>query len=398
MNVVIVIARVKTNETEPLKRTLEQINSSIHDNPYIRFDDDRYTHFARWIVFETPGSRPRLLYMSVFDGDLGSYIAEVVRVSPGLDAIWGHCEGYTGPGDFLRFIQTYSMPAQAPFYAFRAETLQSIRTKTAIRQQIERLVDLRNAANPNEQGLHALIAGLLHAYRPSWLQGLRTAITTLLHNAFETTRAMIMAVIVKGASWLGQQGENMNFPRVSDACVSPAEQTEANAHITALESLEDIFQQNQFTVIADIKPGQLWLLRLVFFLTTYTNRYGWPRGQIIGLYTIYTFHWVLIDDNKRLIGFSNYDGSMENYIGDFLDKFGTGLDVYFKTCKGYPEGGITDVPRFTSWVRQNQLVCQLYYSAYPGQNVLNILRDCEISETLSNRFDRAAVTEWLRRL
>lgn len=405
MDTVIVLARVKPGQAEPLKAVLTQINDlvdndHIDNNPYIRFDQDRYTHFARWIVFENPGHGQMLLYMSVHDGSLEDYIAEVVRTSPGLDVIWGHCEGYTGKAHFLAFVQANLQTPHAPFYAFRDETLASIRAKTGVRVWFEGLASLGDVTRLlAERRQEPFLDALEHAAGPPgpWRR-LRATLATLLANCFSGLRAGLAWIAVTGSSWFGQLGENPNFSRVTDTWAPAAQQERANWQVTQLEAIENIFQQNQFTVLARIKPGYLWLLKLVLFLTTYVNRYLWPVGQITGLYTIYTFHWILINNGRYVIGFSNYDGSMENYVGDFLDKFGTGLDAYFKNCVGYPDGGIRQVPQFLSWVRQNQLYCQLYYSAYPHQNVLNILRDRQISDPLARRFSRDAVIQWLRQL
>ncbi|WP_261556957.1 hypothetical protein [Frankia tisae] len=78
------------------------------------------THFARWLVIDDlvyqgpPQVREHLkssylIFVSNFDGPLGSYIDAIARLMPvEADAIWGHCVGYPGAADptaFAGFVQ-----------------------------------------------------------------------------------------------------------------------------------------------------------------------------------------------------------------------------------------------------------------------------------------------------
>jgi len=55
-------------------------------------------HIVRWVIFDND---TRLLFATNFDGDVEDYMRDfAVRAPDGIDAIWGHCEGYPGARDF----------------------------------------------------------------------------------------------------------------------------------------------------------------------------------------------------------------------------------------------------------------------------------------------------------
>ncbi|UFN47326.1 hypothetical protein LPC08_15000 [Roseomonas sp. OT10] len=55
-------------------------------------------HMVRWVIFDND---TRLLFATNFDGDVETYMRDFAERAPdGIDAIWGHCEGYPGARDY----------------------------------------------------------------------------------------------------------------------------------------------------------------------------------------------------------------------------------------------------------------------------------------------------------
>ena len=52
--------------------------------------------------------------------------------------------------------------------------------------------------------------------------------------------------------------------------------------------------------------------------------------------TIHFARWVFLDDKKRLLFASNYDGSLESYMDDFINKVAWGINLVFSNGVGYP--------------------------------------------------------------
>ncbi|HYQ15365.1 MAG TPA: hypothetical protein VEQ58_06405, partial [Polyangiaceae bacterium] len=93
--------------------------------------------------------------------------------------------------------------------------------------------------------------------------------------------------------------------------------------------------------------------------------------------------------------FSNYDGSWEAYLGEFIDKAALGLTMIWTHTIWYPKTrflllqGAKDEEAFKSWTRAYQLPTQVWYSAYPSLSVGDVLKNAEIRELLGQPLDGA---------
>ena len=52
--------------------------------------------------------------------------------------------------------------------------------------------------------------------------------------------------------------------------------------------------------------------------------------------TIHFARWVFLDDKTRVLFASNYDGSHQSYMDDFINKVGWGLNLVFSNGVGWP--------------------------------------------------------------
>jgi uncharacterized membrane protein YphA (DoxX/SURF4 family) len=396
------MAEILPGREEPLRRVLEAIEADPRGNPYVRLGEDRLTHFARWVILPPArqGGAPRLLYAATHNGDRDGYYLEMARVSPGLDAIWGNCPGYPGRDRFLEFARGRYRRTLEPFYAFPYETVESLRAEIAIRRSIEAFLELGDVARYLERpGLAPLLDQLAALARPPSLwRRLGRCLGSVVRLIFGAVHQLLLRL----ALWLAQQytylGTERTISPVAPPPGTPEQRRREIEHELALEGFDNRFVQNQLTLYVTVIPRYLWRLRLAQFAGTFINRYGYPPGEIGGIFTIHAFHWVVIDGGRHGIFMSNYDGSMENYIGDFVDKLVWSLDAFFNNTVGYPPGGMRQVEWFSPWLLRNQLLCQVYYSAYPQETVLRILRDRQIADTLGQRFDLRRTEAWLAQL
>ena len=114
---------------------------------------------------------------------------------------------------------------------------------------------------------------------------------------------------------------------------TPAQQAE----VRAIRELEDKGVQNKMASLVILKEGWLttFVTRAVLFLfnilyrTVFTDL---TPGRLAGLHTIHFGHWTLLDlelstgrrrrrraSRRRVMFLSNYDGSWETYLDDFLE-------------------------------------------------------------------------------
>jgi hypothetical protein len=172
--------------------------------------------------------------------------------------------------------------------------------------------------------------------------------------------------------------------------------------LKALKRLEDHDVTNQFSAVGSVKPGRFrrWLARLVFWVADYACRQVANRGHLGRIQTIHFARWVFIDNYQRVIFASNYDGSHEAYMDDFVNKVAWGLNATFSHGVGWPhtgwllKRGARRELQFKYFQRRHHIPSQVWYKAYPGLTLADINRNHHIRQGL----ERGAVsnTEALR--
>jgi hypothetical protein len=165
---------------------------------------------------------------------------------------------------------------------------------------------------------------------------------------------------------------------------------------------EDRVDQNGLTHLVPIKPGwyRTFALRTMLMLVTALAVAGSLVGRLGGIETIHFARWVVLPD-RRLLFFSNYDGSWEAYLGHFIDKASMGLTMIWCNTQWYPKTrlllfkGARDEGAFKAWTRAHQVPTQVWYSAYPQLSVADVLRNARIRELLGGTLTPTSSAELL---
>ena len=124
----------------------------------------------------------------------------------------------------------------------------------------------------------------------------------------------------------------------------------------------------------------------------------------MGIPTIHFARWVLFDDNKRVLFFSNFDGSWQQYLGDFIDKSGWGLTSIFSNTTCFPKtrylfwGGAYDEEHFLAWSRNTELQTQVWYNAYPELGIKNVNNNSRIRSELFKNLSEKKAADFLKLL
>ena len=91
---------------------------------------------------------------------------------------------------------------------------------------------------------------------------------------------------------------------------------------------------------------------------------------------------MFIDDQRRLLFCSNYDGSLDSYMDDFINKVAFGLNLVFSNGIGYPRTDFLLCRRrartsrqFKYYLRRHQVPTQVWYKAYPGLTAADLARN-----------------------
>ena len=88
--------------------------------------------------------------------------------------------------------------------------------------------------------------------------------------------------------------------------------------------------------------------------------------------TIHFARWAFFDDKRRVFFVSNYDGSREAYMDDFINKVGVGPEPLFQQRARLSAHALADLrgarheQKFKHYQRRHQLPTQVWYKAFPG--------------------------------
>lgn len=152
-----------------------------------------------------------------------------------------------------------------------------------------------------------------------------------------------------------------------------------------------------------MKPGLIrnLTLRIVLWYIDNSAPYRSRPGFLGELGTIHFARWVLLPGTNKLLFFSNYGGSWESYLEDFVTKAHAGLTGVWSNTIGFPKtrnlfgGGATDGDRFKRWARRYQWATPFWYSAYPGLTTRRIRLNAAIRQGLASASTEDEASAWL---
>jgi hypothetical protein len=425
----LVVAPIRAGQESPLRALLHSMNAEpgLADPgnlivPFARFER---LHFVRLMLLDDAlqadlrihGEEPRrlptcLAFMGDCDGPAGTMLADLAeRAGPGLSRIFGHCEGFTRSADLLAWMRARTRPSAASFVNWVGRSVRQIGEESALQRALAARVPRRPLAAPGDaervrRELAAWIATEIGAGRlaltPEPPTPLGWRIEKLAHALAVPLVAIValpfLIVAAPFLAWLLRRRETED----PEFCPRPLA-----ADLETLQELEDRGITNQYTAIGAVKPGRFrrWLLTVLLVLTDYACKQIFTRGFLARVQTIHFAHWFFFDDKTRVVFLSNYDGSHQGYMDDFINKVGWGLNLLFSNGVGWPRtrwlvhGGSRIEQKFKYYQRRHQLPTQVWYKAYPGLALVELKRNHRIREGLEQAtMSDAQALAWLRLL
>jgi deferrochelatase/peroxidase EfeB len=168
---------------------------------------------------------------------------------------------------------------------------------------------------------------------------------------------------------------------------------------------ENRVMQNHMTGVSKIKPGRLrrFTLKLAFYIIGSLSAKFRP-GYLSDIGTINFARWVVLPGTDQLIFFSNYGGSWESYLEDFVTKAHEGLTGIWSNTEGYPKTstlffeGATAAEPFLRWARRQHRPTYFWYSAYPHLTTDRIRSNAAIRQGLAGASTEDEAKAWLANL
>ena len=423
-----ILATINPSGEAELRRLLASMNHEpgLLDplNALVPFGQFDRLHFARILILDdqtlndiTVYDLPRVdypTYLAILgdcDGPSDELLAEMVeRAGDGLRRIFALCDGYTPDIDLLTWIKSNNVSPAANYVNWVGRTVRQVGEEETLRQALEKFLQENSVSLRPMQPRQ--VRDVLKKFVATEEQSGRIILTPpeptplgwQLCNLLHLVGMPILLLIVSPLLLLALPFFLFQLRRCerSDPEIAPRVDP---AHANLLSSLEDHGVTNQFSAMGSIKPGLFRRLTIILVLEAidYTARHIFNRGRLARVTTIQFARWVFLDGKKRVIFASNYDGSLESYMDDFINKVSFGLNIVFSNGVGYPRtrwlllDGAKDEQTFKDYLRRHQMPTQAWYNAYPGLTALDKRRNALIREGLEKSWmTDSEIQEWLR--
>jgi hypothetical protein len=421
--------------------------------PFSRVDG---LHFARFAIVQDPDAKkssaaqpgaalPTLLVFSlVFDesSDGDDCLERLVAVArSNLDDVYAACAGYPGAGASASDVKVYLLAKNVePLLFYQGAggvTVRAVRESGDLRKRLEDELDrrmrvgaiaetpvsmaraLRATVSLGDPGAVSApldrLSSVARNWRTfAWIVEVFVAPAAVLLGVpfgvawrFGATPwhavivAFVPALALALAVFLHERADAARLVREPDVATAD--------HLEQVRDEEDHAVQNALTHLAIVKTGWLryWLVKYVFWVigrrVVLIDRF---EGSLGGIASIHFARWVQLDreqgsKRRRLLFLSDYDGSWESYLGEFVDRAATGLTAVWSNTENFPKTswvfgeGARDEQRFKDWTRNRQLKTPVWYTAYPDRTLDNVENDTQIAHLVASAKTAEEDTAWL---
>lgn len=408
-----IIVPIVPERLDALSALLHEIGNNISTTQTIRFRDLGMLHFASIVIFEADG--PILVFEASVDGDVNDFLDECTRSFPvGLHAIYQCCSGYASvqpDRDYLaRFLRTNLVPTFTFYAGAPLKTVVATRQEAQLHDRLQPYFDTLQGQGFMAQGLYK--RALDFAFNQPQLTFVRkvpeiTVGEWLIQNGAHVALATAVLLLLTALVLFGVKAVVVFFLYVVvlvlvilipfTAILRYHEKRDLESSVTpdthharAVARKEDHKVQNHLASITTIKKEwfRLWTLKAVLTVINAAARFYFNRGNLGGIPSIHFARWVIWQD-KYLIFLSNFDGSWEHYLGEFIDQAQRGLTAVWSNTIGFPRtkylawGGAVHEQKFKAYARNSQVYSHVWYNANPDLSVVNVWKNDFIRRRIS---------------
>ena len=407
-----------------LRRLLASMNKepglADPDNPLVPFGKITTLHFARFVVLvdktredlliygaPLPNAINSLAFLCDCDGTADTLRRDlVINAEAGLRQIFSFCESFQGSSDLLRWMEEHEQAAATTYNNWLGRTVLQVREEEALKKALDlRLQTITNrSARQVWEELRAFVANEKAGGRLSLTPPMQTPLRWTIENILNCVGVPLLLLLLSPILllYLPIFLVQLRIHELHDPVIAPRPTLE---HAKSLAFIEDRVITNQFSAYGNIKPGlfRRWTLVFLLFAVEYTTRHIYNRGFLARVNTIHFARWVFLDNRSRLFFASNYDGGLETYMGDFINKVAWGLNIVFSNGVGYPKtnwlvmDGAKDELTFKDFLRRHQLPTDVWYDATPGITALDMERNSRIRDGIEQQsITDDELSEWIK--
>jgi len=414
-----ILAPIAAGQLAPLRALLNTMTSLPgHADPandlvpFGRFDT---LHVARFVVLDDetlgdlkaygtsfPDAPVYLAFLGDCDGAAGDLLDALARdCGSGLRRIFSHCQGFVDDTDLRRWMDARNVGSATQYVNWIGRSVRQVREEAALHEALA--VKLRTIPTGAPREVRERLKSEAAADRAA-LTPLPPAPTAwVIADIADLVLGVIILLVLAPFLFLYAPFFLiiLRAREASDAVICPPPSL---AKMALIGSADDHDVTNAFSALGSLKPGLFRLTTVLFvlWLLNWANRHIYRRGRLARVGTIHFARWVLIDNNRRLLFASNYDGDLDSYMDDFINKAGFGLNLVFGNGVGYPRtkfligAGAGDEEDFKFFLRRHQLYTDVWYKAYPGLTTFDLARNADIRTGFERgEMSESDITQWL---
>ncbi len=410
-----ILAPINPGREPELRQLLASMNDApgrVNANntllPFAQFDT---LHVARLLIFDdqttgdvTVHGLPvqtyplQFAFLGDFDGEEDAFLAELAhRAAAGLRTLFACCEGFAPSIDLVDWMKQHRRPSIANYVNCRGRTVRQVHEEAALRTALEGYLASNAPAlrGLSAREIHAKLAQFVHTETSSGRLTLSAESATPLGwwitNKLHLLGLPLLLLLVSPLLLVVAPFYLLRLRHLekTDPEVCP---TVDQKYSEDLAHSEDHHVSNQFSAMGSLKPGLVRLLTTIGVLSTvnYAARHIVRPGRLGRIRSIHFARWVFLDRSRRMIFCSNYDGSVESYMDDFINKTGFGLNASFSNGIGYPRTnwlvleGCADERKYKEFLRRHTIPTQVWYKAYPGLTAIDLERNTRLRRGLES--------------
>ncbi|WP_028981325.1 hypothetical protein [Sporocytophaga myxococcoides] len=383
-------------------------------------------HFFRWFLITGENivldefdiaSKPDLeksylVFSMNYDGDKDTVLLNLYKLLESfIDKIYSLCYGYTSESDsqaFLCYIKSNAIKESLFWVGKPGWSVKRIIAERNLRSEVEKELSVLDPSEFPEKA-----EAIRNKYKESTFK------SHPWYKVIWTLRLMwrLLVCLVLGITF-SPVGILFSLYRqyiVKDVKAKPSKVN--YDHYKKISKEENNVLQNQLSVHGILKNSPTWIWYWKFQVSLSLARFSGGRkrsGKLAGIESIHFVKWLIIP-NKFIhpgkkkekifhcLFLSDYDGTWESYISDFIDRGAQAINFNFSNMRGYPKvsfsfkGGASSGTSFKPLVRKNQIECPFWYSGYADVVMKDKLRNASISDGIQKeKMSDAEFHQWLK--
>lgn len=405
-----VVAPVQEAKIPELKALLGRVRAQ--EPGVLSFAGLASLHMASLVLIPV-GGRTSLLFEGNIDGEVGPFLDRLcAERAAGIAEIFAFCEGFQAD-QAAAYLRRYDRGIHTFYVGCPSRTLEQIREEQAMRAAME--AEIERGATPEAlKSFAKTLPGTSPFTRHPFVRYGRTIYLAGLYGIFVVIAAIFVALwllVSLGAAliYLGVlivlSGAAIGFLRYLETKEQPFENLVYKPLVDECLEGEDLGIGNHFASVTEIKPGlfRQGSLRYVLALVHWEGLLLENKGSLSGIPSIHFARWTILD-GKWLLFLSNFDGSWESYLNDFIDKGHEGLTAVWSNTVGFPRTkflryeGATHEREFKVYARNSQSPTLVWYRAYDDLTTKNIDSNTKIREGLHTTMNESEEARWRARL